>query len=91
MAFIRLVIFGFIGMTVVYFSISLYSRSIRKERLENAFDADHADGGAPGARQAFVEEGMIAYNNSIRPRLIGLIYVVPTIVIGTIIYIINAN
>jgi len=91
MGFIKLVIFGFIGLTVIYFSVSLYSRSVRKERLEDTFDEEHPDGGAPDARDAFVAEGMQAYNNSIRPKLIGLVYVVPTVVIAAIVYTINAN
>lgn len=91
MAFIKLVVFGFIGLTVIYFSVALYSRSVRKEKLEDAFDEDHPDGGAPGAREAFIADGMAAYNSSIRPKLIGLVYVVPTVVIGAIIYTINAN
>ena len=91
MGFIKLVIFGFIGLTVIYFSVSIYSRSVRKERLEDEFDENHPDGGAPGARDAFVSEGLQAYDTSIRPKLIGLVYVVPTVVLGTIIYVINAN
>lgn len=91
MGFIKLVIFGFVGLTVIYFSVSLYSRSVRKERLENSFDEENPDGGAPGARDAFVVAGIEAYDSSIRPKLIGLVYVVPTVVIGTIIYVINAN
>lgn len=91
MGFIKLVVFGFIGLSVIYLSVSLYSRSVRKERLEEAFDADHPDGGEPGARDTFVAEGMLAYNNSIRPKLIGLVYVVPTVVIAAIAYTINAN
>jgi len=91
MGFIRLVIFGFIGLTVIYFSVSIYSRSVRKERLEREFDADHPDSGASDARDAFVSKGLQAYDASIRPKLIGLVYVVPTVVIGAIIYIINAR
>ncbi len=91
MGFIKLVIFGFIGLTVIYFSVSLYSRSVRKERLEKTFDEENPGGGESGARDAFVTEGMQAYDRSIRPKLIGLVYVVPTAVIGTIIYVINAN
>jgi len=90
MGFIRLVVFGSIGLTVIYFSVSLYSRSVRKERLENEFDAENP-GGDRAARSAYVAEGMQAYDKSIRPKLIGLVYVVPTVVLGTIVYIINAN
>jgi hypothetical protein len=91
MGFIKLVVFGFVGLSIVYLSVSLYARSVRKERLEKTFDREHPDGGAKGARDAFVAEGMEAYNNSIRPKLIGLVYVVPTVVIATIIYTVNTN
>ena len=91
MGFIKLVVFGFIGLSVIYLSVSLYSRSVRKERLEDAFDAEHPDGGGEGGRDAFVAKGIADYNNSIRPKLIGLVYVVPTVVIAAIVYTINAN
>lgn len=91
MGFIKLVVFGFIGLSVIYLSVSLYSRSVRKERLEDAFDAEHPDGGEEGERDAFVAKGIADYNNSIRPKLIGLVYVVPTVVIAAIVYTINAN
>lgn len=91
MGFIKLVVFGFIGLTVIYFSVSLYSRSLRKERLEDEFDAEHPEGSAPDARDAFVAEGLKAYDASIRPKLIGLVYVVPTVVIGAIVFMINAR
>ena len=90
MAFIKLVVFGFIGLTVIYWSVSLFARSVTKERLEKTFDADHPDSDR-GARDAFVAEGLREYDTSIRPKLIGLVYVVPAVVIGTIIYTINAN
>jgi hypothetical protein len=91
LGFIKLVVFGFIGLSIIYLSISVYSRSVRKERLEKTFDAKHPDGGATGARDAYVAEGMLAYNNSFRPKLIGLVYVVPTVVIATIAYTVNTN
>jgi hypothetical protein len=91
MGFIKLVVFGFLGLSVIYFSVSIYSRSVRKERLEDEFDADNPDGGAPGARDAFVADGLKSYDASIRPKLIGLVYVVPTVAIGAIVYMINAN
>jgi hypothetical protein len=91
MGFIRLLVFGFIGLSVIYLSVSLYSRSVRKERLEDEFDAEHPEGGDEGARDAFVAEGITAYNNSIRPKLIGLVYVVPTVAVAAIVYTINTN
>lgn len=90
MGFIKLVVFGFIGLTVVYVSISLYARSVTKERLENAFDTEHP-GGDRTARDAYVAEGLRTYNTSFRPKLVGLVYIVPPVVIGMIIYTINAS
>ena len=41
MALIRLIFFGFIGLTIVYFLVSIYSRSVRREKLEKAWAEDH--------------------------------------------------
>jgi hypothetical protein len=90
MAFIKLVAVGFVGLTVIYWSISLYARSVTKERLEKDFDVDHPEGDK-AARDAFVADGLKDYDSSLRPKLIGLVYVVPAIVVGTIIYTINAG
>jgi len=91
MSFVRLVVFGFILLSIIYVAISLYSKSVRREKLEKTFDASHADGGEPGARDAFVAEGMEAYKNSLRPKLIALVYVVPVVIVAAIIYTTNAN
>ncbi|MBQ2262330.1 MAG: hypothetical protein II336_13285 [Loktanella sp.] len=91
MAFIKLVIFGFIALTVIYWSIALYSRSVRKERLEKTFDAENPGSTDRAARDAYVAQGMQDYHSSIRPRLIGLVYVVPTLTIAIITYLINMN
>ena len=91
MAFIKLVVFGFIALTVIYWSVALYARSVRKESLEKSFDAANPGGADRAARDAFGRAGMQAYNASIRPKLVGLVYVVPTVVIGSIIYAINMN
>ncbi|WP_106745267.1 hypothetical protein [Yoonia maritima] len=91
MGFIRLIVFGFVGLSVLYLMVSVYSRSVRRERLEKEFDADHLDNVDQDARDAYVAEGIASYNRSIRPKLIGLVYVVPTIAIGAIIYMINEN
>jgi hypothetical protein len=91
MAFIKLVIFGFIALTVIYWSIAIYARSVRKENLEKSFDAANPGSTDRAARDAFVSAGMTAYNASLRPKLLGLVYVVPTLVIGSVIYLINMN
>lgn len=91
MGFIRLIVFGFVGLSILYLMISIYSRSVRKERLEKEFDAAHPENTDEDARDAYVAAGILAYNNSIRPKLIGLVYVIPTIAISVIVYVINTN
>jgi len=86
--FLRLVVFGFLALGIIYLSISLYSRSVRREKLEDAYDANPVAG---QSREDYVAEGIKAYNASLRPKLIGLVFVIPPIAIATIIYVINAN
>lgn len=89
MQFVRLVVFGFIAMTVVYFCVSLYSRSVRREKLENEWAEENPGSTDLEARSAFVEQGMTHYDGSLRKKLILLVYVVPTLTIGVIMYMIN--
>ena len=88
MGLVRLVVFGFIALGVIYLSISVYSRSVRREKLEKEYDENP---GAGMTRAAFVEQGVKAYNNSFRPKLIALVFVIPPIIVATIVYITNAN
>lgn len=86
MAFVRLIVFGFIVLSIVYVCVSLYSRSVRREKLEE----DWAKNPRPDmTREEFIAEGMADYHASLRKRLLLLIYVVPTVAVGVIIYLIN--
>ncbi len=89
MGLLRLVVFGFLALTVIYFSVAWYSRSVRREKLENEWDADHPEGGDAAARDAFIEKGMAEYHSSIRPKLILLVYVIPILAVGLLMYLIN--
>lgn len=80
MAFVRLIVFLFIILSLVYGMVWLYSRSVRKERLEKEWEAENP-GGDPAAREAYVDEGMADYHSSIRPKLILLVYIVPTLLV----------
>ncbi|MDQ2094104.1 hypothetical protein [Rhodalgimonas zhirmunskyi] len=84
MGLVRLLIFGGIGLTILYFLISIYSKSVRRERLENQWAEDHPEGGDETAREAFVERGMADYESSFRPKLILLVYVIPAIFVVVI-------
>jgi len=65
MGFIKLVVFGFVGLTVVYWSVALFARSVTKERLENKFDAENPEGDR-NTRDAYIADGLREYDTSIR-------------------------
>ena len=91
MQFVRLVVIGFVLLSILYFLISLYSRSVRKERLEEEFDADPPEGADAAMREAYITKGLEEYRSSVRPKLIALVYVVPVVFFSIVTYVINAN
>ncbi len=84
-AFLRIAFLGFVALTVLYVMVGIYARSLRREWLEEEWERQ----GKQGDRDAFVRTGMVAYNASLRPKLLLGIYIVPTIVVGIIIYYVN--
>ncbi|MCB5199971.1 hypothetical protein SAMN05428995_104214 [Loktanella sp. DSM 29012] len=88
MAFVRLLVFALVGLTVVYWSLSLYSASLRRERLEDDYDANPVPG---QTREAYVAAGMATYRKGLRPKLLLGVYVVPIVVVSVIIYVVNNN
>jgi Mg2+/citrate symporter len=89
MALLRVLVFAFIGLSVVYWLMAIYARSTERERLEKKWDAAPPEGDAD--RDAFVAAGMAVYEKSLRRKLIWLVYVVPLAVVAVIIYIVNAQ
>ncbi|WP_050786815.1 hypothetical protein [Rhodobacter ferrooxidans] len=85
MGILRLILFGFVGLTVVFVLVSIYARSVQREELEKQFDA----GGVDGDRDAYIEAGMRDYRRSLRAKLVWLVYVVPTVVFGVLFYVLN--
>lgn len=86
---LRLIVVGFLVMTVFYWLISVYSRSLRREKLENRWDAETHEGAGEDEREAYIEAGMRDYEHSLRRKLILLIYVIPVIVVAVLIYLTN--
>lgn len=84
-ALARLLIVGFVVLTVVYVCLSLYSRAVRRGKLRAQWDEE----GRTGDREAFVAQGLKEYDGSLRRKLILGVYVVPVVVVGTIIYMVN--
>lgn len=84
-AIIKLVFFGFIGLTVIYWLVAVYSRSVRRERLEKEFDA----GGVDGDRDDYIKTGLQAYEHGLRRQLIVLVYIIPAAVVAVTVYFVN--
>lgn len=86
MGLIRLVVLGFLFLTAVYFMISIYSRSVRREKLEDRWDEKNPDGDDMAARGAYIEEGMLEYEGGLRKKLIWLVFIIPPIFVLSILY-----
>lgn len=86
MNLIYLIVIGFIVLSVVYGIVWIYSRSVRREKLEDRWDAENPQSTDTAAREAYIEQGMAEYHAGFRPKLILLVYIIPTVlVIGTLI------
>lgn len=85
LALARLLVFGFLALSVVYVCLSLYSRSVRRDKLEAEWDEEIKD----GDREAFVQEGLQDYDGSLRRKLILGVYVIPIGIVSFIIYATN--
>jgi hypothetical protein len=83
--FLRLVVFGFIGLSIIYLWMSFSARSAQRRTLRAQWDEQ----GMTGDKDAYVAAGMQVYERSLRHKLIVMVYVIPVIVIGTIIYLTN--
>ncbi|MGC9418617.1 MAG: hypothetical protein ACP5EN_06535 [Rhodovulum sp.] len=84
-ALLRFLLLGIVVLTVVYVCVSLYSRAVRRERLEREWDEEIRE----GDREAFIRDGLEEYDGSLRRKLILGVYVIPMIVVATIVYIVN--
>jgi Ca2+/Na+ antiporter len=85
LAFAKLLVVGFLFLSVVYICLSLYSRAVRREKLEREWDEEIQQ----GDRDAFVTAGLRDYDGSLRRKLILGVYIVPMVVICAIIYFTN--
>lgn len=85
LGFLRFLIIGFVFMTLFYGLLTVYVRSLTRERLEEDWEKE----GSIGERDAYVEEGIKAYERSFRPKLLLLVYILPLIVFAAIFYVTN--
>ncbi|WP_412564563.1 hypothetical protein [Thalassobius sp. MITS945101] len=84
-ALARLAFFGFLVLSVLYVGVSIYSRLVRRRKLGKEWDTEIRE----GDRDAFIRAGLEDYDQSFRRKLILLIYIVPVVVIGLTVYLVN--
>ena len=82
---LRLMVMAFVVMLIVYFILSAWSRSVRRSKLEAEWDEIPRE----GDRAAFIEEGLAEYDGSLRRKLIFGVFIVPYLVIGILVYVVN--
>ena len=85
LALARLVVMGFVVLTVIYVCLSFYSRSVRRSKLRKKW----YEGKQLVDRDTFVKRGLERYDGSIRRKLILGVYIVPVVLVGAIIYLTN--
>lgn len=83
-ALARLVIVGFLVLSIIYVCLSLYSRSVRKSKLSAQWETD-----PKGDRDAFIDAGLDEYSGSLRKKLLLGVYVVPVLLVALIVYLTN--
>jgi len=82
---IRLFAIAFAILTLVYFWLSIRQRWRARNRLEEEFDRGDGD----GDRDTYIRDGMREYEGSLRRKLILAVYIVPLLIVTTLIYVTN--
>jgi hypothetical protein len=89
-AVIRLWLLIIAVQLVFYALLRVYVRSQQVERLENRWDARHPDqAGDSALRQAFIAKAMAGFEKTLRARLTLLVFVLPTLAVLGIVYLVN--
>ena len=87
---LRAAVLAFVLLSVVYVIVSIYSRSVRREKLEKDWDSDPDKLGAESSeRDAYIKAGLNAYRHILRRKLIVLVYIIPMAVVLATAYAVN--
>lgn len=85
LAFLRLLVFGFLFLSVLYVAVSLWSRAVRARKLRREWE----EGDRITDRDAYIRDGLRDYEGSFRRKLILLIYILPVAAVAVIVYVTN--
>jgi hypothetical protein len=81
MAFLKLAVFGFIALTIIYWSIGLYLAAVQKDRLRAAYLAAHPQAEKKDT-DAHVATALRDWRGTIRWRLVAVVYGVPVAIVA---------
>lgn len=87
--FLRLMAFWAVFAAIAYWVLLIYSRSLRREALEKEWDENPPEGATDDGRDAFIDRGMAEFEGSLRRRLLWGVIVLPFVVIGALVYLVN--
>lgn len=85
LGWLRLAVVAMIALTVAYFLVGIYSRSVRREKLEKRWAAEKLE----GDRETWIETGMKAYDRGLKKRLLWRIYIIPMAAFTAIFFYVN--
>ena len=86
----RLIIVLIMAETLFYLLLRGYLRSRRTERLEDIWDARHPDqAGNDPARREFVRKALVGFEKTLKVRLLVLVFIIPTLAVMGIVYLVN--
>ncbi len=83
---LRLMFILLVILTVIYVVVSIWSRQVRRKKLEDRWDSKEV---LTTDREAFIRRGLEKYDKSFRRKLILGIYIVPFTIIMVLIYVTN--
>ena len=85
MGFLRIGFFAFVILTLFYWALSWYFRSLARGGLEQEWDENVRE----GDRSEWIDKGMAEYDSSLKKKLVMAVYVIPVIVIVALVYLTN--
>jgi len=79
---VRNIIFIIFILSIIYVLLSTSGRLRQRKRLNTQYKAEKPT----TEKEAFMAKGMTKYDRSMRPKLFLFVFIIPIIVIGTLIF-----
>ena len=79
---VRNIIFIVFILSAIYVLLSTSGRIRQRKRLNSEYKASNAETN----KDEFMTKGMVKYDRSMRPKLFLFVFIIPIIIIGTLIF-----